>query len=223
MLDAVIARGRATAEEAHIRAAAHHLATFYLKARPEPLSGPAHRTLLESNVRHDLLELSHARYRLPRKRVALLADAQLTFLEACAALFERRIVSNRVVDGHGDLRPEHICVHPVPAIIDCLEFAKELRVLDPAAELAFLALECERLGDPQVGQWFLKTYTDVTGDRPPAPLLHFYRVQSALRRATIAAWHVDDPTVREPEWFRARARRYLELVEPVAIDPTCSS
>ena len=33
----------------------------------------------------------------------------------------------------------------------------------------------------------------------------------ALRRATIAAWHLEDPSVRDHEKWRERARRYVEL------------
>lgn len=219
MLDAIIAEGRAVARETEIRAAARHLASFYAGARPEPISGPAHCRQLAAGVRRDLGELTRLRYGLSRPRLEALAQAQLAFIETCAVLFERRIDAERVVDGHGDLRPEHICVHPEPVIIDCLEFAKELRVVDPVDELAFLALECERLGDRRVGDWFLETYCDVTGDDPPAALLHFYRVYRAFRRATLAVWHLDDPSVPDPERFAARAQRYLELVEPLTVDP----
>jgi hypothetical protein len=36
-----------------------------------------------------------------------------------------------------------------------------------------------------------------------------------MRRAKIAALHLDDPTVRDPARFAAMARRYLEMAEPV--------
>jgi aminoglycoside phosphotransferase family enzyme len=223
MLDRVIVTGRAAGEEASIRAVARYLAGFYSAARPEPISGPKYCRFLADGVRHDRRELCSARYGLSCPTAEALARAQLAFLEQCAPVFERRVHAGRVVDGHGDLRPEHICLHPVPAIIDCLEFSKELRILDSADELAFLALECERLGDARVGQWFLETYSDVTGDVPPASLLHFYRVYRALRRARIAAAHLDDPSVADPEKFAARARRYLEMVEPVPVPATAIS
>jgi uncharacterized protein len=220
MLDVILAESRATAEEAAIRAVAGHLARFYVNASAETVSGAAHCKRLSDGVRRDVGELSRPRYGLPRRRLDQLAEGQQAYLHKCAVVFERRVAAGRVVDGHGDLRPEHICVRPEPAIIDCLEFSKELRVVDPADELAFLALECERIGDARVGQWFLATYCRVTGDEPPASLLHFYRVYRALRRATLAVWHLDDPTVTDPERFAARARHYLELVEPVTADVT---
>jgi aminoglycoside phosphotransferase family enzyme len=94
--------------------------------------------------------------------------------------------------------------------------SRELRLLDPADELAFLGLECERLGNPTVGRWFLDVYAEITGDVPPEDLLAFHRTYRALRRATLAVWHLHDPSVTDPQKWRARARRYLELAEAAA-------
>jgi aminoglycoside phosphotransferase family enzyme len=148
--------------------------------------------------------------------VVAIADAQLAALVRHRELFDRRVAEGRIVEGHGDLRPEHICLTPVPAIIDCLEFSRDLRLLDPADELSFLGLECERLGRPEVGRWFLASYTEVTGDDPPPPLLRFHRTYRALRRAKIAVWHLRDPGVRDHDRWRERALRYLELAAPGA-------
>ena len=44
----------------------------------------------------------------------------------------------RIIDGHGDLRPEHIWLGDPVRIIDCLEFNKRLRTVDPFDEIAYL-------------------------------------------------------------------------------------
>ncbi len=54
-------------------------------------------------------------------------------------LLLRRTELGQVVEGHGDLRPEHVILGPSPLVIDCLEFRTDLRCLDPVDELAFLA------------------------------------------------------------------------------------
>ena len=209
MLDRRILQGGLA--EAEVRPAALHLARFYAQAPPVEMSPAAYRKQLAEGVCGDLQELRRPELGLPASRVQAIAEAQLAFLEQRAALFEERVRKGRIVEGHGDLRPEHICLADEPAIIDCLEFARDLRVLDAADELAFLALECERLGDPRVGGWFLDAYREVTGDVPPGPLLGFHRRYRALRRAKIAIWHLVDPEVRQPEMWRGRALRYLEL------------
>ena len=220
MLDALILGRRVRAAERDILVVARYLARFFAAARREVMSPCDYRARLERGVREDVDALSAPRYGLSRERLGRLARAQLELLHLNPLLFDRRVQAGRIVEGHGDLRPEHICVEGRGAIIDCLEFSKDLRVLDPLDELAFLALECERLGDSRPGQWFLDTYCDVATDEAPAALLHFYRVYRALRRANIAVRHLDDPTMRDPEGFAARARQYLELVEPVTLDST---
>jgi aminoglycoside phosphotransferase family enzyme len=212
MLDELIRRG--TIEEPDVRPAALALARFYAGSKPSELTAPAYRRRLEAGVRSDRHELCRPEFDLPGDRVRAVADGQLAFLEHRADVFDQRVREGRIVEGHGDLRPEHICLVPDPAIIDCLEFSRELRIADPADELAFLALECERLGRPVVGRWFLNAYGEATADEPPQELLGFHRSYRALRRATIAAWHLQDPSVRDRGKWRERAREYLELVAP---------
>jgi len=209
MLDRLIEAGRI--EQPDVQTAARRLADFFAHARPAELSAEAYREHLAEGVRDDLRELRRPEFGLPADRVTALADSELAFLARHPALFDQRVRDGRIVEGHGDLRPEHICLVPEPAIIDCLEFSRELRILDPADELAFLGLECERLGNPAVGRWFLAVYSEVTGDEPPVALRRFHRAYRALRRAKIAIWHLQDPDVRDPAKWCARARRYLEL------------
>jgi aminoglycoside phosphotransferase family enzyme len=126
-----------------------------------------------------------------------------------ATMFDDRVRQGKVVDAHGDLRPEHICVGPDPVIIDCLEFNADFRALDPVSELAFLSLECERLDAPWVSELILNTYQCESGDRPPGPLLVYYKKYHALVRAKIAVWHLKDPDVRDPAKWIIKAKDYL--------------
>jgi aminoglycoside phosphotransferase family enzyme len=210
MLDAVVVRGPVA--EGDVHAIACRLAHFYARAPSLAVSGLALRTRLERGLHADFRELVRPEFGLAPSRVEKVVQQQLAFLEEHARLFDSRVREGRIVDGHGDLRPEHICLAPNPVIIDCLEFCAELRELDPIDELAFLTLECERLGQPRVGRWFLEAYTQATGDALPEVLFGFYHDYRALRRAKLAAWHLDDPTVRDPGHFRTKAQRYLELV-----------
>ncbi len=209
MLDARILSGALC--EAEVRPAALRLARFFADATAVELAPAEYRRRLAEGVEGDRCALSRPEFGLSIARVEALTRAAQGCLERHAAFFERRVAERRIVEGHGDLRPEHVCLTPEPVIIDCLEFSRELRLLDPADELAFLSLECERLGAPAVGGWFLDAYTEVSGDAPPPLLLDFHRTYRALRRAKLAVWHLEDPAVREPAHWIARAKRYLDL------------
>lgn len=58
-------------------------------------------------------------------------------------LLRARVAAHRVLEGHGDLRPEHVCLLQPPVVIDCLEFNLALRQVDPFDEVAYLGLDCD--------------------------------------------------------------------------------
>lgn len=132
------------------------------------------------------------------------------FLRCEEALFESRIHAARVVEGHGDLRPEHVFFEAEPQIIDCLEFSRSLRELDAADEVAYLALECESItGSSGIGEQILEAYCDFAGERPPRRLFDFYATLRACVRATLALRREDERAVLEHARLRRRALAYL--------------
>ena len=120
------------------------------------------------------------------------------------------------MEGHGDLRPEHICLGPEPQIIDCLEFRADLRLLDPVDELAFLTMECDRMGARSIGQVLFRRYRLRTHDTPPPVLITFYKVIGALIRARIAILHLRESPVRDPAKWPRRAAEYLAIATRAA-------
>ncbi|MGE5115451.1 MAG: hypothetical protein ACM3N6_03050 [Betaproteobacteria bacterium] len=128
---------------------------------------------------------------------------------AAAPLLHERVRAGRIVEGHGDLRPEHVCLVEPPVVIDCLEFNAALREVDPFEELAFLGLECALLGAPWVGPRLVARCGQALADRPPAPLLDLYVARRALLRARLAAAHLLEAAPRTPERWLPQARRYL--------------
>lgn len=215
-LHRVLQSGRADAAASAIGDVARRLARFYAEAVPETVGGAAYCDRLAAGVRLDWAALAAPHYGLPLAKVNRLAGSQLDLLERCRPLFAARADAGHLVEGHGDLRPEHLWLVEPPVVIDCIEFDRTLRVIDPADDLAFLALECERLGAAGVGDTFMDAYVAATGDQPPPEVPGFYRVYRAMRRATIAARHLDDPAAgARAEPYRERALRYVEMVEPV--------
>lgn len=215
MLDQAIASR--SVREPQIRNVALFLAEFYRDAPPVAMTPRAYRERLNSEITANLRHLRDPVYDLPGDLVETACRAQLDFLESHPELFDRRVRDRRIIEAHGDLRPEHICLGPSPQIIDCLEFKGEFRVLDPADELSFLSLECERLGARFIGELVFEVYRDVTEDAPAEDLIFFYKSYRACLRAKIAAWHLREPDVREPEKWPVLARTYLELAGSYAV------
>jgi aminoglycoside phosphotransferase family enzyme len=201
---------------ADLRRAAAHLANFYRGAPAVAVTPAEHRQRLATEVRTSLRELTGPGAGLPADLVTRVSGAQLALLQGDTELFDRRVRAGRILEAHGDLRPDHIFLGATPVIIDCLEFNRIFRTLDPAEELAFLAMECERLGAALVGEVFLDTYRRVTGDAPPERLVLFYKGYRACLRARLCVRHNWEPGVRDPAKWTAQAQDYLRLAERYA-------
>ncbi len=113
------------------------------------------------------------------RRIRRIQHAQLRFLNIESDLIRNRAASGRVVEGHGDLRPDHIYLDGQPIVIDCIEFSDELRTLDIADELSFFSMECEHLGELEFGNTVIAEYQRDSGDRVSKSLLSFYRCYRA--------------------------------------------
>lgn len=211
MLDRLLREGRAT--QAGIGRLAGRLARFYATLPVEAIAPEIYRQTLAARIAENLRELTSPEFGLAAEGLARTAQAQLGFLVECAAWFDRRVREGRIVEGHGDLRPEHVCMLDEPVVIDCLEFNRAFRVLDRVDELGYLALECERLGAPEVGRWLLDAYSASSGDAPPAALIDFYQSCRASLRAKLALWHLRDDGRHPPGRWVATARAYLELAQ----------
>lgn len=190
--------------------AARLLADFYT-GQP-PVSDPPARYDEEqaAEVRANCAALCEEADGLPPARVGAVQAALLRFLDREAELLAGR--AGRLVEGHGDLRPDHIYLGPPPAVIDCIEFNRTFRINDPIDELAFLAMECDRLGVSWIGDRFLAAYAAAAQDSAPARLVAFYKAGRALLRAKLAIWHVADAPETAAHWHD-KARRYLALAE----------
>ncbi len=182
-LDRILCTDRLIA--AHTLTIAKHLTSFYARLLPKSIGPDIYREALDRHIRANGAALVGS---LPadESRVRRIQSAQLRYLHVNAELIGNRATSGRVVEGHGDMRPEHIYLDGHPTVIDCIEFSEELRTVDIADELSFLSMECERLGNGGLGKAVFAEYQRVSGDQVPESLLAFYRCYRATVRAKVA-------------------------------------
>lgn len=210
MLDQIIRAG--ALQQPDVVAVAEVLSHFYRRTARIQITGTVYRTQQELALQSVCQALRTPDYAQDDSLIEAIESAQQHFLRAHASELEMRAVAGRILEGHGDLRPEHVCLAGSPVFIDCLEFDRRLRIADAADELAGLAIECAFLGAPRVRPWLFEAYGHASGDVVSAPLVRFYSVQRALMRARMAAWHLDDPISDSlrTHW-RARASAFLQL------------
>jgi aminoglycoside phosphotransferase family enzyme len=210
MLDARIAQGDVSLTEVDILA--ETLARFYSSAAHAEFTGSSYRTRVASDIEAKAASLALPRYGLEPTAIERPLLGLRAWLAQYGPLLEAR--APHVVDAHGDLRPEHICLERPPVVIDCLDFDRHLRLLDPLAELSFLAVECRRLGADWIGARLLSR-VGPTENEQHRLLVGFYQSHHAVVRATVALWHLDDPGLAGADAWRERARVYLATAERV--------
>ena len=135
------------------------------------------------------------------------------FLAGRQELFDARIQSGYIVDGHGDLLAADIfCLDDGPRILDCLDFDDKLRWLDGLDDAAFLAMDLEQLGAPHLARHFTHWYSEYSGDPAPPALRHHYVAYRATVRAKVAcirARQTDRGAPGEARQLLAAALRHL--------------
>lgn len=208
--------------ERPLRAIAHQVAALHELAPPDP----AHDRLASPEaVRarwtdgfdqlHDLparpdTDLSRDLSR-DLQRIEVLA---LRYLDGRSPLLEQRIADGRIRDGHGDLQAEDIFVlDDGPRILDCIEFGEDYRWGDVLADVAFLAMDLERLGRPDLGDRFLALHRELSADRWPASLAHHlvaYRAHVRVKVGLLRAAQHDEPPPAEVRDLVRVALRHLE-------------
>ncbi len=129
-------------------------------------------------------------------------------------LFAARISKGNVKDGHGDLRAEDIFCHEGgPQILDCLAFSRRLRVADVLADVAFLAMDLDRLAGPAVASRFMVDYTEFSNEHHPTSLAHHYVAYRAHVRAKVALLRFaqgDGDAAQEARSYHDLCLRHLE-------------
>ncbi|WP_425259374.1 hypothetical protein ACPOLB_00780 [Rubrivivax sp. RP6-9] len=205
MLDRLIAQAAVT--EADVDALVGVLAPFYRRATVvavEPDVYVARLTAEQATNRALLLQPG-----LQPDSVASVVDRFDAALLRHADLLRARAAAGRIVDGHGDLRPEHVCLLRPPVVIDCLEFNASLRQVDPFDELSYLGLEADLAGCRWIGPRLVDGVAAALGDHAEPVLLALYTAYRALVRSRLALAHLLEPRPRTPERWQPLARRYL--------------
>jgi uncharacterized protein len=160
---------------------------------------------------------------LPEGMRDAIAAYVASFLDEQAALFEQRVATSRIRDGHGDLHAASICVEGATLhLFDCIEFKTQFRCADVAAEVAFLAMDLDHYDRPDLAAAFVDAYIGDSGDGELRLLLDFYRCYRAYVRGEVAGLRLagSDLPERERDALADEARSYFDLARSYIGRPT---
>ncbi len=138
------------------------------------------------------------------------------FLADNRELFESRISQGRIREGHGDLYSANICFDPASDdvyIFDCIEFNQRFRCGDVASDVAFLAMDLDHFGLPQLSGYFIKSFSTTSHDPELLKLNDFYKCYRAYVRGKIGCFTWADKGVSQEvrTSSRKQAAEYFAL------------
>ncbi len=210
-LDALIERGEVRPE--HIRRLIETLVEFYGTLSSVAMTPEEYRNRVLGHVRGNRQALAELNTYFPQSTVKRVHCFQLQLLCLEPGLFDQRVKASRIVEGHGDLRPEHICLSEPPVIFDCIEFSLDFRLIDVGDELAFLIAECDYLGADWIGPMLVDLYLRQSGDHVPEVLWAFYKSYRACVRAKVAGLRAKQLRASTDAVVAIEARRHLEFAD----------
>ncbi len=205
--------------DAEIAGMLDRLVAFYTEARRGPdVDAFGRPDAIEANVRENFATLAPREHGLPAELFDRVRASQCGFLALQRGFFETRLREGRIREGHGDLRPDHVCFLDPPVVFDCVEFSLGFRSSDVLSEIAFLAMECDFFGARHLAAKLFEGYRERSGDDAGWPAFRFYEAYRACVRAKVEALRSDQTEGEKRTTCLDRARRYLSLASYYALE-----
>ncbi|MCC3407369.1 MAG: AAA family ATPase [Microcoleus sp. PH2017_10_PVI_O_A] len=127
-------------------------------------------------------------------------DYSDAFFEDNQDLFEQRIANNKIRECHGDLHLRNIALWQDKILLfDCIEFNEPFRFVDVMYDIAFAVMDLESRGRRDLGNVFLNTYVEQTGDWEGLQVLPLYLSRQAYVRGKVTSLMLDDAAVSTDE------------------------
>ena len=163
---------------------------------------------------------------------AFLDAAYRQFLALHEPLLARRVREHRIIDGHGDLRCENICMWSPSAmlrgeilskakgrvegtndvsIFDCVEFQPAFRCGDLVNDFSFLVMDLEFRGQDTLARRLIGDYQRTLRDSTFPTMLPLYECHRSLVRGKVRgfAW-LQHPDTAEGRRIRTLSRRHFQ-------------
>jgi aminoglycoside phosphotransferase family enzyme/predicted kinase len=206
--EALLRQGALTSD--HLTILAQRLARFFMDAAPAPEMGTIE--VIRDNLVENFAQVEAFIGRfVSRDTLDAVRVWQLGILERQSGRFQERLAQGRVLDGHGDLRLEHVYFEDAePIVIDCVEFNPRLRKGDAAGDVAFLAMELTARSRVDLAELFLAAFAQESDDHDLYGVVDFYAGYRAWVRGKVAAFLAADPaTPPEKATRKAEEARLL--------------
>lgn len=127
------------------------------------------------------------------------------FCQESYSLLKQRVQNHLIRECHGDLHLKNICLwQDKIQLFDRIEFNEPFRFVDVMYDVAFTVMDLDFRGCTELGNIFLNSYLEYTGDWTGVPVLPLYLTRQAYVRAKVNSIMLDDSHISQEEKQQAR-------------------
>lgn len=148
------------------------------------------------------------------KLLDFISRQTVRFLDENEAVLNSRVKDGYVIDGHGDLRMEHVFMDGEQfGLLDCIEFNRRFRFNDVMSEIGFLCTEADQMGETAFSDGLMDGFLSVYGDGSSRKLINFYKAYRACVRAKVACLMLSgkDESWEQFEDKKAEIKQYIDM------------
>lgn len=143
-------------------------------------------------------------------------DYQSQFLAKNEALFSKRQTDGKIIEGHGDLKTEHVHFRDNQVnIYDCIEFNERFRYLDQLSDIAFLAMDLDFMQHHDYSEQFVQTILPQIEDNleEAQQLLNFYKSYRACVKGKVESMKSLKEEISNADRLKSqeKAQQYFRL------------
>ncbi|NJN73900.1 MAG: AAA family ATPase [Limnothrix sp. RL_2_0] len=118
------------------------------------------------------------------------------FFSSREDIFASRRAQQKIKECHGDLHLRNICLWKDDIqLFDRIEFNEPFRFVDTMYDVAFAVMDLDARGASALGNAFLNTYAEQTGDWEGLQVLPLYLSRQAYVRAKVTSFLLDDNAI----------------------------
>jgi hypothetical protein len=138
-----------------------------------------------------------------------------TFINKNKTVLKKRLEAGFFRDCHGDLHSRNIFLLASPQPFDCIEFNDDLRQIDVLNEVAFLCMDLDAFGRPDLAGLFIQSYNNLfpaIQSKQDELLFLYYKSYRSNVRAKVNSLRAAGAPDKYKQSVLKEVRKYLDLM-----------
>lgn len=199
-------------DPAWMDALAGHVADFHLAEQPVAAAQVDHAALLSEHIDANLMVAADHPEAIDAETLERLRRYAAASAGRLGTLLADRQQQGHVRRCHGDLHLRNIVlIDGEPRPFDRIEFNDQFAIIDTMNDAAFLVMDCDARGRPDLAMRFISRYLERSGDYAGVALPPHYCCYRAGVRGKVACLLADELEGTEKAQQLAEARHYFTL------------